>query len=354
MKRLALISLIAVGALLLSACATSTTQSWPGLAADADRAYLASGSFVYAVRISDGTKVWQYPTQAGPQHFYSSPAVTADGIVLVGSAGSDDGLIALDAASGTPKWPAAFTASDRWVAPPLVAGTTVYAVNNNGTLYALSLADGSKQWSLKLGGEMWAAPATNGTLVFVNSLDHNLYAVDPSAVKVAWKVNLGGAAPGGPFVPAAGTTLYTGSFGKKVFAIDEASGNVIWSAATKDWIWGTPALNGNAVIAADISGYIYSFDAATGNTTGPTVQPDGPITGSPLLAAGSFVYGTESGSLVAYSQTGDQSWNAAVGGTIYTSPVAAGTTIVVAPLNTDFLLAGLDQTGKILWKFTGK
>ena len=355
MKRLTLFSLIVLGALLLSACATSTTTSWPGLAADAERAYLASGSFVYGIRLSDGTKLWQYPDKAGPQHFYSSPTVTADGQVLVGSAGSDFGLIDLDGATGAAKWPVAFAGPDRWVAPPLVAGNTVYAANNNGTLYALSLADGSKQWSLKVGGEMWGQPATNGKLVFVNSLNHVLYAVDPSAQKIAWQLDLGGAAASAPSVSSDGNTVYTASFGKKLFAVDAATGAVRWTASTKDWIWGTPALNGNNLFAADISGNIYSFGAADGKDAGPVVQPDGPITGGPLVtSSGGVVVGTESGTVVAYDQTGTKTWEATVGGKIYTTPVAGGTLIAVAPLNAEFLLAGVSQDGKITWKFTGK
>lgn len=354
MKRLTLISLIALGALLLSACATSTTQSWPGLAADAERAYLASGSFIYGVRLSDGTKLWQYPAQGGAQHFYAPPAVSSDGQVIVGSAGSDDGLISLDGTTGTPKWQVPFVASDRWVAAPLVAGSTVYAANNNGTLYALSLADGSKQWSLKLGGEIWGAPATNGKLVFVNSLDHNLYAVDPTAQKIVWKLDLGGAAPSGPSVSADGNTVYTGSFGKKVFAVDAATGNVVWSQAVKDWVWGTPALEGTNVVAADISGNVYWFAAADGKSAGPTLQPDGPITGAPLLLSNGILVATESGAVVAYDQTGAKSWEAAVGGKIYTSPALGGTIIAIAPLEANFLLVGVTLDGKILWNFTGK
>lgn len=354
MKRITLISLIALGALLLSACGATSTSSWPGLAADAQRAYLASGSFVYGVRLSDGTKLWQYPTQGGPQHFYASPTVTTDGIVLVGSAGSDDGLMALDGATGATKWPVAFVASDRWIAAPLVVGTTVYAINNNGTLYALSLTDGSKQWSLKLGGEMWAQPATNGKLIFVNSLDHFMYAVDPATQKLAWKVSLGGAAPSAPAVSADGNSLITASFGAKVFGLDAATGNVLWSTPTKDWVWGTPALTGANLVAADISGNIYNFRAADGQPAGPTVQPDGPITASPVLVGQNLYVATESGTVVSYDQTGAKAWDLTVGGKIYTSPVNGADLVLAAPIGTDFLLAGVTLDGKILWKFTGK
>ena len=355
MKRLTLFPLILLGALLLSACATATTSSWPGLAADADRAYLASGSYVIGIRLSDGTKLWQYPEKAGPQHFYSSPTVAADGQVLVGSAGSDYGLVSLDGTTGAAKWPVPFAGRDRWVAPPVVTGTTVYAANNDGTLYAISLADGSKQWSIHLGGEIWGAPATNGKLVFVNSLDHNLYAVDSSTIKLVWKVDLGGAAPSAPAVSADGSTVYTGSFGKKVFAVDAATGAVRWTATTRDWIWGTPALTGSNLLAADISGNIYSFGAADGKDAGPVLQPDGPITGGPLVtSAGGVVVATESGNVVAYDGTGTRSWDVTLGGKIYTPPVAGGDLFAVAPLGADSLLAGVSQDGKIMWKFTGK
>jgi outer membrane protein assembly factor BamB len=71
-----------------------------------------------------------------------------------------------------------------------------------------------------------------------------------------------------------------------------------------------------------------------------------------------MVVATESGSLFAFNTGGVKMWDITPGGKIYTSPVAAGdpTTglIMVAPLNTDFLLAAVSRDGKLVWKFTGK
>jgi outer membrane protein assembly factor BamB len=363
MKRLLLISLVLLGAILLSACsASATTSSWPGLAADAKMAYLANGSYIYAVRLTDGTKAWQYPDKSGTQLFYSDPVLTPDGQLLVGSSGRDNQLTSLDIATGLQKWAAPFVASDRWVAPPLVVGDTVYAPNNDGTLYALKLATGEKSWALHFSRDLWGAPVTNGKLIFVSSLDHFLYAVDPQAQKIVWKVDLGGSAPGSPVVSADGTTLYVGSFAKKIFAMDAATGSVRWTADTKDWVWSAPILGGDSLFAADISGNIYSLGAPNGKNAWPSMQPDGSITGSPLVLTGNstpssdtMVVATESGSLFAFDGNGARVWNLSVGGKIYTSPVAAGDLIVVAPLNTDFLLAGVSKDGKqLLWKFTGK
>ncbi len=357
MKRLTIISLFLLGAILLSACATgANSSSWPGLAADHDKAYLASGAFVYAARLSDGSKAWQYPDKSGTELYYSNPVVTSDGQVLVGSAGRDGALISLDAATGLPKWGTPFVASDHWVAPPLVAGDTVYAANNNGTLYALKLATGELNWSLKIGHALWGAPVTNGKLIFVPSLDHFLYAVDPEARKILWKADLGGSVPGSPALSADGSTLFVGSFAKKVFAVDAATGSIRWTADAKDWIWGTPALGGDSVYAADISGNIYSFGAPNGKNPWTTIQPDGPIAGSPVALTNGMLVATESGGVFAYDGTGAASWHTAIGGKIYTGPVASGDLILVAPMGAPYLLYAVNsKDGSMLpWHFDGK
>jgi outer membrane protein assembly factor BamB len=354
MKRLALISLAGLAALLLSACGGPTTASWPGLTADTERAYLASGPYVYAVRLSDGLKVWQYPSKAGGELFYSKPVLTTDGQLLVGSAGPDNSLTSLDPATGQTKWAAPFTAQNHWVAPPLVVKDTVYAANNGGTLYALDLATGQMKWSLPLDNALWGAPTTNGTLVFASALDHQLYAVDPETRKVAWQLDLGGAALGSAAVGSDGSMVYVGSFAKKVFGVDAATGSVRWTADVKDWVWGAPVLDGDSLYVADLSGNVYSLGAPNGKNAWPAVQPDGPITASPLVTAEGMIVATESGTVVAYDRTGTKLWDASIGGKIYTAPVAAGDTIAVAPMSTDFLLAALSRDGKLLWKFTGK
>ena len=360
MKRLILISLVLLTAILLSACSAGTSATtWPGLAADSKLAYLANGTYIYAVRLSDGTKAWQYPDKAGTQLFYANPVLTTNGQVLVGSAGRDYELTSLDTATGQQKWAAPFVATDRWVAAPLVVGDTVYAANNDGTLYVLKLATGEKVWSLHISKELWGAPVTDGNLVFVTSLDHFLYAVDPVAQKVIWKVDLGGSAPDSPAISSDGKTLYIGSFAKKIFAVDIATGSVRWTAVTKDWVWGAPVLGGDSLFAADISGNIYSLGVPNGKDAWPSLQPDGPITGSPLvLADGSMVVATESGSLFAFNTSGVKMWDITPGGKIYTAPVDAGDStaglIMVAPMNTDFLLAAVSKDGKLIWKFTGK
>jgi eukaryotic-like serine/threonine-protein kinase len=354
MKRFTLVSIILMSSFLLSACAGARGASWPGLAVDASTAYLASNQFIYAVRLRDGIKTWQFPLQGGSQAFDANPVVTPDGQLLVASAGTDRGLYSLDLATGSQKW--SFTAAtDRWIAPPLVVKDTIYAPNTDGVLYALKLSTGEKSWSLPISSSIWGSPVTDGKLIFVVSLDHFLYAVDPQSQKIVWKVDLGGAVPAAPLISTDGTTLFTGSSARKFFAIDTTAGSIRWTADTKDWVWNTPAVSGDSVFAADISGNVYSFGVVNGKNPWPVVQPDGPITGSPLVQSSGVLVATESGSLFALDPQGVKLWELPLAGNIYTTPAASGSLILVSPLNTDFLLAAvIANNHSLVWKFTGK
>ncbi len=355
MKRLTLISFVLLGAILMSACSSAAIRgtSWPGLAADTKNAYLENGQDVYAVRLSDGSKVWQYSVSNG--EFYSSPLLTPDGQLIVGSIGTDQGLYSLDPANGQQKW--VFSGGkDRWIAAPLVVNDMLYAPNNDGTLYALKLATGQLAWSLSIGQPLWGAPVTDGKLIFQTSLDHFLYAIDPQSHEVVWKVDLGGSAADSPALSTDKSTLYVGSFGSKVFAINAADGSVRWTAKTNAWVWSEPSVSLSNVFVADINGQVYSLNASNGQDTWSNVTPDGPITGSPLLTTNGVIVATESGFVYSLDHNGKVAWSTSIGGKIYTAPVASGDLVLVAPLGAKYLLYAVNEKdGSMLpWHFDGK
>ncbi|HUH97876.1 MAG TPA: PQQ-binding-like beta-propeller repeat protein [Anaerolineales bacterium] len=357
MKRLMFISFALLGAMLLSACsgAASRGTSWPGLAADAKNAYLANGQFIYAARLSDGSKLWQYPDKGGAQEFFATPLLTPDGQLVVGSAGTDQGLISLDPATGQQKW--VFSAAqDRWIAAPLAVNDTLYAPNNDGSLYALKLATGDLLWSLSIGHPLWGTPVTDGKLIFLTSLDHFLYAVDPQSHRIVWKTDLGGSAAGSPTLSTDKTTLYVGSFGSRVFAINAADGSIRWTAKTNAWVWSDPSVNSSNVYVADINGQVYSLDASSGQDSWSNITPDGPITGSPLLTTDGVIITTESGFIYSLDHNGKELWSTSIGGKIYTAPVASGNLVLIAPLGAQYLLYAVNEKdGSMLpWHFDGK
>lgn len=351
--------MILLGTVFLSACAGGAMRgtSWPGLAADGTTAYLADGPFVYAVNLKDGKETWRYPGERdNALAFFAIPAVADNGFVIVGSAGTDFSLIALDPGNvnpqtNTPAEAWKFTgARDHWRAAPLVHENKLFAVNSDGYLYVLDLENGQLLKEVQLDGRLWSQPTTDGERVYIASLDHSVIAVDASTYEVLWHEDLGGAMPGSPILGDGGT-LYVGSLAAKLEKFDPATGKHQSVLDAENWVWSTPALDGDTLYFSDVDGNFYSFNIAT-DSLNWTVKPDGPITASPLIQEEHILLATESGSVFAVDRAGKVLWTQAVGGKIYTNPVAAGDTIIVAPLETEFYLAALDQNGRQIWTFT--
>jgi eukaryotic-like serine/threonine-protein kinase len=354
-NRLILFLALALLVLTLSACGgTPTAATWPGLAASGDAAYLANGSIVYAVRLSDGQQLWSFPEKPSTKLiFYANPVLTSDGQLLVGSSGGDRSLFLIDAGTGKETW--SFSdAQDHWVASPLVVGQIVYAPNADGNLYIFDLSiPGTEKLigTVQLEGRLWAQPTTDGQLIFVTSLNHKVFAVDPQKKSVVWSLPLDGAIAGSAL--AADGKLYVGSFGTTLEAIDIASHKIIWTAPTEGWVWGGPVMDGGTLYFGDLEGNFHSINAADGKPMVDPAKPDGAILASPIVVGGKLIFVTESGAVYSIEPGGNNPLSLEkLDAKLYTAPVAAGDLILVAPFQSKTsLLVALDKDGKQVWSF---
>lgn len=363
-KKLMLISLVLLGAVLLSACGGAVRgTTWPGLTADETTAYLADLPLVFGINLADGKEAWRFSDKNDNKaQFYATPVLTPDGLVIVGSSTGEHILYALDPrdliANGDFKNPAlewTFAgATGPWVASPLVLDDMLFAPNSDGNLYVLDLNDGQSQKqavaTVELGGRLWAQPVTDGERVYVTSLDHSIYAVDAETYKVVWHEDISAAIPGSPAIGPDGN-LYVGSLASQLERFDPATGAHTPVLDAEYWIWSTPVLDGNELYFGDLKGYFYSFDTTSGGLSWK-VQPDGAITANAILQNDHLLLATESGNIYAIGRDGKTLWFEEVGGKIYTTPVAVGDLILVAPLGADFYLAALDPNGRQVWTFT--
>jgi outer membrane protein assembly factor BamB len=360
-NRVLLVFVIVLAAVLLSGCSrTGFTNSWPGLTTDGETAYLAAGQYVYAIRISDGQEVWRYPAKASTGlQFIAQPVIAPDGTILLGSAGSDHRLVAIDPTrvdveTNSPEELWMFSgAADRWIAAPLVMNDKVFAPNTDGSLYIISLQDGlaskTAEREIELGGSLWAQPVSDGRLVYIPAMDHSLYAINPDTYEIVWSaLQLGGAIPGSPLATPE-SELIVGSFASEVVKISSTTGAVTPFISTQGWVWGSPVLVEDTVYFGDLEGYFYA--TSTNGELLWSIQPDGPIVGSPLALQEYIVFVTESGSVYAVDQDGKIVWQREVGGQIYTSPVTGTERILIAPMQAEFLMAAFDMNGNQVWNF---
>ncbi len=121
---------------------------------------------VYAVDVETGDERWAFQ---GEDWFWGSPAVSEGVVYAVDVKGR---VYALDAEDGEEIWHK-FLVSDQNQPVPVRAGPTLDSDNGrlfvsaqNGSLYALDIADGFVDWSVPAEGRGLSEPAVDGSLVY--------------------------------------------------------------------------------------------------------------------------------------------------------------------------------------------
>jgi outer membrane protein assembly factor BamB len=366
--RIILFSLLLIlTASFLSGCTAGSTlpSGWPGLLVNENTGYLANNEFVYAINLENGNLKWKYPADKAEKGkaFYASPVLTEDGQQLI-VGGYDHVLYSLDPNNGTVLWTfpvinadgekAEGGANDRYIASPLVTSEGIFAPNADGFLYALDL-QGNQLWPpFKNSQPLWAQPVTDGKCqcMYVSSMDHTLYAVDTATGEQIWQSpDLGAAVVASPTYDENGT-LFVGTFGNEMLALDSANGNILWRASTTDWVWSSAPQQAGTIYFGDIKKNQGTFYALTtsGNEKWQK-QTDGSITGAPLLVNDQVFFGTEAGSIYAMDLDGNPAWNTTVSGRIYSPILNSGDTLFVTPAEGDALLIAMTNAGSIKWSF---
>jgi len=351
-KYLVLIGFLLPLAFILSGCAAGLTASaWPAMTVDAKNAYLAGGSYVYAVNLQTGAQVWRFPSSSSAANpFYAVPVLTSDGQLIVG--GFDKKLYSLNPQTGQSIWQ--FTnAHDRYFGGVLVADNTIYAPNADYNLYALNMK-GQLLWAFPADQSIWGAPVSDGTNVYFGTLGRKMYAVNAKTGQQVWMQVLDGAVLGSP-VLGSGNELYVGTYSATLYALNTTDGKMLWSKSVSNWIWAGPVSDGTNLYVGDASGKLVAYPAAGGNKLWEQ-DLNGAIIGSPCLCGGKLVVGTEAGTVYFIDPTGKilQTISLSTNMKVYATPAGAGTLALVAPTSstsTDPVLVALDAAGATKWSF---
>jgi eukaryotic-like serine/threonine-protein kinase len=197
------------------------------------------GSFdgrVYAIDVATGKTKWVHHTdgdtidlkKAGyDRRAIQSTAAIVDGLVFVGS--RDDGVYALDLATGERKWRVSHRTS--WVpASPTVKDGRAYIGSSDGHfMQAIDVATGKEVWRNNVGSNLLSSPVLAGDLVVVGSGSTGsgrgeIIAFEASNGAIRWRLPLGDAIWSSPVV--VGHELYIGSDDGGVIAVHEVNPKV--------------------------------------------------------------------------------------------------------------------------------
>ncbi|MEZ0395452.1 MAG: PQQ-binding-like beta-propeller repeat protein [Anaerolineales bacterium] len=337
--------------LLLSGCASDLVAgTWPGVSADEARAYVAAGSFVYAVDLQTGQEVWRFPEKASTANpFYATPALTPDGEQLI-VAGFNHILYSLDPVDGTINWE--FNRShDRYYAAPLIADELIYAASADYNLYAVTF-DGDLAWQFSASQAIWSTPVSDGARLYFGALDRTVYALDARRGSLVWKQTLDSAILASPALGAEGQ-LYVASMGGRVYAFDSESGAALWPQPfqAEGQVWAAPFFLEGRLYVADVDGVIYTLDPATGRESQPRLHAGGTIVSAPRRFEQTLIFGTEDGALFLLTLP-DEVQTFEVDGRLYGTPALVGETVLVAPYQADSPLIAVTLQGARRWSFT--
>jgi outer membrane protein assembly factor BamB len=213
----------------------------------------------------DGSTAWA--RQLPNQYAFSSPPVASNGVVYLGGAGSGGTLYAVSAATGQVLWTRSVANGDH--SSPALSGTSVFVSYAGPQVYAFNRSSGAPLWHYNSGfsggggrtpvlapgnrlytrdfGGSYVFDAASGEILdtfgsvttpaFADGTGLFLYngtleARDAVSGSLLWSFVGDGELSSAPIVvkSTAGTHVYEGSGGGRVYALNLADGSVAWSA----------------------------------------------------------------------------------------------------------------------------
>ncbi|WP_435102552.1 PQQ-binding-like beta-propeller repeat protein [Halarchaeum sp. P4] len=148
------------------------------------------------IGMRDGSEDWRYEVEVGTL----SGATAVNGTAYVGtmadvgrSAEADDdtqSVFAVSTADGSEEW--TFTGVSGDVSVPAVTDGRVYVSCADDHLYAIDAANGEQVWASELPVAATSAPAVVNGVVYVGSTDGHVYALDAASGKPTYRVDVGG------------------------------------------------------------------------------------------------------------------------------------------------------------------
>lgn len=361
-----------LGALAGALLAPCAAQDWPMYMGSPT--HLGAAARAPAADVASFTRLWSIDLHA---EISASPVIA--GATLY--AGAENGnLSAYALPERSLKW--LFHSRGGIASTPAVAAGLVYFLSRDGHFYALDAATGAPRWTFQTLGEAvfsaygmyglngapqpvpdpWdfylSSPVVDEGKVYFGSSDAHVYALDAASGKLLWAFKTGGVVHSSPAISKG--TLLVGSWDGVLYALDAVSGAERWRFKTRTeqkdsillGIQASPAIDGDTVYIGARDGYLYALDLASGAHKWRYDAQGSWIVGTVAVDAGRVYAGTsDTGLLVALDKrTGREIYRYDSKVWTYAAPLVVGDTVWAATMK-GALVALRADTGQPRWSY---
>jgi outer membrane protein assembly factor BamB len=169
-------------------------------------------------------------------------------------------------------------------------------------------------WSFPGPCTSYSGPVAVDGTVYVGNYCNTLYALDEGTGAMKWSAATGGKVDATPAV--VGEIVYVGAGDGKVYAFNKDTGTRLWSYATGSVIYSSPAVRNGIVFIGSTNSNLYALDGSTGALLW-SVLTGGAVNSTPVVAGGVVYVGSADGSLYAIDEhTGGILWTGPTGGEV--------------------------------------
>jgi len=245
---------------------------------------------------------------------------------------------------------------------PVVADNILFSTTLDGYIRARDPFSGDVLWARALGDTYFytgTPTVANGVVyaTFYGYAGGYVYALDEMTGETIWSV---GYAETGLDLNARVAMAYADGlvFGAawgdyingQVYALDAATGALVWSVDANGLPFGGPTVSGGAVYIGTTNGQVLAVDEFSGAILWTTFL-DNTVTSPPLFAQGNIFVGTYSGTMYALDAlSGDVVWQTGGFGLIdFSTPAYDGTAIYFGDFNYEYVALDV-ATGDVLWR----
>ncbi len=177
-------------------------------------------------------------------------------------------------------------------ASALVHNQWVIIASDNGTVLALSLVDGTRQWSIDVGSPIYAEPEIRGERLLVSTTQGSLLALNVQTGEIQWSTTLLDRTVRMSSPAADHEIVVVGASDGILRVFDLDTGEIKWIAQCPDALVARPLITSDVIYTGSMGNWLYAFDRQKGDLL-QEIELRGRVKSGMALAQGGLIVLTE-------------------------------------------------------------